>query len=173
MGARPIFDGKAGRVTGLIVRRHNCNVEEQLVADLVVDATGRGSQSPKWLEEWGFGQPAVVTVKVNVGGPTSYATRRRARLDDSGRLRSERPTNSSASLGRIHHPTSFHSLHLWKPAGAWFRPIGIEAMPQKLHNLASHSSLSTFALLKSLHSPSLGKVKPRAVMERLGMRFAC
>ena len=76
MGARPIFDSQAGRAIGLIVRRHNRNVEELFVADLVVDATGRGSQSPKWLEEWGFGQPEVVAVKVNVGYATCIFERR-------------------------------------------------------------------------------------------------
>jgi 2-polyprenyl-6-methoxyphenol hydroxylase-like FAD-dependent oxidoreductase len=70
-GIRPIFDTQAGRVTGMIIRRHNQDAEEHLAADLVVDATGRGSRSSHWLEEWGFGQPQVVTVTVNVG----YATR--------------------------------------------------------------------------------------------------
>lgn len=42
-----------------------------LHADLVVDVTGRGSRSPKWLEELGFEAPSVSEVKVNVG----YATR--------------------------------------------------------------------------------------------------
>jgi 2-polyprenyl-6-methoxyphenol hydroxylase-like FAD-dependent oxidoreductase len=70
-GVRPTFNAAAGRVTGLIVRRRNCNAEEQLAADLVIDATGRGSRSPRWLEEGGFGQPEMRVVKVNVG----YATR--------------------------------------------------------------------------------------------------
>lgn len=38
---------------------------------LVVDASGRGSQSPKWLKDWGYGQPDTISVKVDVG----YATR--------------------------------------------------------------------------------------------------
>lgn len=70
-GAQPAFDRAAGRVTGLIVRRRNRTAEEWLAADLVVDATGKGSRSPRWLGEWGFRQPKAVVVKVNVG----YATR--------------------------------------------------------------------------------------------------
>jgi len=69
--AEPTFDARAGRVTGLIVRRRNPTVEDRLAADLVVDATGKGSRSPRWLEEWGFRQPEAIVVKVNVG----YATR--------------------------------------------------------------------------------------------------
>ena len=67
----PTFDKAAGRVTGLIVRRRGSQSDETIAADLVVDAGGRGSQSPKWLEEWGFGSPATLQVRVDVG----YATR--------------------------------------------------------------------------------------------------
>jgi 2-polyprenyl-6-methoxyphenol hydroxylase-like FAD-dependent oxidoreductase len=67
---KPVFDQSAGRVTGLMVRPRT-GADEMMAADLVVDATGRGSQSPKWLEEWGFGSPEVLQVKVDVG----YATR--------------------------------------------------------------------------------------------------
>jgi 2-polyprenyl-6-methoxyphenol hydroxylase-like FAD-dependent oxidoreductase len=70
-GVRPLFDAAAGRVTGLIVRPRHGRAETTVHAELVVDASGRGSQSPNWLEEWGFGRPATTTVKVDVG----YATR--------------------------------------------------------------------------------------------------
>ena len=70
-GVRPAFDAGRGRVTGLVVRRRDRDVEETLDADLVVDATGRGSQSARWLDEWGFGRPEEIDVKVDVG----YATR--------------------------------------------------------------------------------------------------
>ena len=39
-------------------------------ADLVVDATGRGTRLPVWLEEWGFERPREDTVDVGIG----YAT---------------------------------------------------------------------------------------------------
>jgi 2-polyprenyl-6-methoxyphenol hydroxylase-like FAD-dependent oxidoreductase len=70
-GLKPVFDAAARRVTGLRVRHRESNAEESLAADLVIDASGRGSQSPKWLAEWGFDQPETITVKVDVG----YATR--------------------------------------------------------------------------------------------------
>jgi len=68
---KPAFDASAGRVTGLVVRARDARGETVIDADLTVDASGRGSRSAKWLEEWGFGQPETVTLKVDVG----YATR--------------------------------------------------------------------------------------------------
>lgn len=44
---------------------------DSIEADLVVDATGRGSASPKWLQALGYERPAESKVKVNIG----YATR--------------------------------------------------------------------------------------------------
>lgn len=37
----------------------------ELAADLVIDATGRGTRSPGWLAEWGYGE--VVEEKVDIG----------------------------------------------------------------------------------------------------------
>lgn len=70
-GVSPTFDAAARRVTGLVVRSRDRHDHAPLAADLVVDASGRGSLSPKWLEEWGFGRPQELQVKINVG----YATR--------------------------------------------------------------------------------------------------
>jgi 2-polyprenyl-6-methoxyphenol hydroxylase-like FAD-dependent oxidoreductase len=70
-GVKPTFDGRAGRVTGIIVRRRDHAAEEKLDAELIIDATGKRSRSPAWLEEWGFGRPRMLDVTVNVG----YATR--------------------------------------------------------------------------------------------------
>jgi hypothetical protein len=58
-------------VTRLVVRSARGSAQETLGADLVVDASGRGSQSPRWLEEADCGHPDEISVKVNVG----YATR--------------------------------------------------------------------------------------------------
>src|SRR5580765_6321280 len=68
---RPVFDAAAGRVVGAALRRRSSGAEETVDADLVVDATGRGSQSPKWLEQWGYGRPPATSLRVDVG----YATR--------------------------------------------------------------------------------------------------
>jgi 2-polyprenyl-6-methoxyphenol hydroxylase-like FAD-dependent oxidoreductase len=80
---KPRFDAAAGRVTGLAVRAHGGGSEEALDADLVVDASGRGSQSPAWLDEWGFGRPQVIDVKIDVGYATRVFERRPGDFFDS------------------------------------------------------------------------------------------
>ncbi|MCZ4587021.1 FAD-binding monooxygenase [Rhodococcus opacus] len=60
------------RVTGArVLRRADGSTEEILDADLVVDATGRGSRAPMWLADLGFGRPDEDRVHVGLG----YATR--------------------------------------------------------------------------------------------------
>jgi 2-polyprenyl-6-methoxyphenol hydroxylase-like FAD-dependent oxidoreductase len=80
---KPVFDAAAGRVTGLTVRTREGGADETLAADLVVDASGRGSQSPKWLDGWGFGQPDTRTVRVDVGYATAVFERRPGDFFDS------------------------------------------------------------------------------------------
>jgi len=53
-----------GTVTGVSVRANDG--EERLAADLVVDATGRTSRTPTWLEAHDFEAPAVDEVQVDV-----------------------------------------------------------------------------------------------------------
>jgi len=60
------------RVTGIrLIRGRDGSAEERLAADLVVDAGGRGSRTPRWLEELGYPAPAEEAVRVDV----TYATR--------------------------------------------------------------------------------------------------
>ena len=56
-------DAASNRVTGLAVRPRSGGSEHTVAADLIVDASGRGSQSPKWLQEWGFGSPDISEVR--------------------------------------------------------------------------------------------------------------
>jgi len=60
------------RVIGVAVeRRYDASQRPQIVADLVVDCTGRGSRAPQWLKELGYNAPLESKVKVDIG----YATR--------------------------------------------------------------------------------------------------
>lgn len=69
---RPLWSSDGTRITGIeITRRGAVQRGEQLGADLIVDTTGRGSQSPTWLEAAGYTRPEENAVKVRVG----YATR--------------------------------------------------------------------------------------------------
>lgn len=58
------------RVTGARIRAHNGDSEGRLNADLVVDATGRGSRTPAFLEAMGYSRPSEDSVRVRL----SYAS---------------------------------------------------------------------------------------------------
>jgi len=65
------------RITGVKIRRRAAGAAcETLTADLIVDATGRGSQSPKWLEGFGYPRPQESAIKIDVGY-TSRSYRRK------------------------------------------------------------------------------------------------
>ena len=72
------------RVTGLAVRTA-ATVERELGADLVVDASGRGSQMPQWLKSLGLPAPDETIVEVNVGYASRFY-RRPANLADGRAL---------------------------------------------------------------------------------------
>lgn len=60
------------RVTGArLVRRADDSAEQTVGADLVVDATGRSSRTPAWLEMLGYPRPPVERLQVGIG----YASR--------------------------------------------------------------------------------------------------
>jgi 2-polyprenyl-6-methoxyphenol hydroxylase-like FAD-dependent oxidoreductase len=67
-----LTDLTKSRITGVEVRSGGSDgAIERLDADLVIDASGRGSQTPKWLESLGYEKPVETTVEVNIG----YASR--------------------------------------------------------------------------------------------------
>ncbi len=70
-------------VTGVRVRAPDGS-EQAITADLVVDAAGRGSTSPAWLERLGYPRPAEDKVEIGAG----YTTRlyRRRPSDLSGKF---------------------------------------------------------------------------------------
>jgi 2-polyprenyl-6-methoxyphenol hydroxylase-like FAD-dependent oxidoreductase len=63
----PTFDAAQGRVTGVLL-----DSGEAVAADLVVDAAGRGTRLPVWLEKWGYPRPREETVDVGI----AYASQR-------------------------------------------------------------------------------------------------
>jgi 2-polyprenyl-6-methoxyphenol hydroxylase-like FAD-dependent oxidoreductase len=73
------FVAASGRVEGVrILRRADDSAEETLVADLVVDCSGRASRTPARLVEMGYPAPEEERISVSVG----YATCRYAMPGD-------------------------------------------------------------------------------------------
>ena len=65
-----VLDDSGAKVAGLRIRDRQ-GQERILPADLLVDASGRGSRMPQWLESLGFAPPRESRVSVDVG----YASR--------------------------------------------------------------------------------------------------
>jgi 2-polyprenyl-6-methoxyphenol hydroxylase-like FAD-dependent oxidoreductase len=63
----PRFDAGAQRVTGVLVDSGDGAEPEFVPADLVVDAAGRGTRLPVWLEQWGYQRPREDIVDVGIG----------------------------------------------------------------------------------------------------------
>jgi 2-polyprenyl-6-methoxyphenol hydroxylase-like FAD-dependent oxidoreductase len=63
-------DADHARVTGARVHKHGSTDERVVAAELVVDATGRGSRMPVFLEELGYRRPRIDEVEVRI----AYAT---------------------------------------------------------------------------------------------------
>ncbi|RKT66975.1 2-polyprenyl-6-methoxyphenol hydroxylase-like FAD-dependent oxidoreductase [Saccharothrix variisporea] len=61
-----------GRVTGVRVRDQADDSTEVLEADLVLDATGRGSRTPAWLEELGYERAPEEKIKVGLSYVTQH-----------------------------------------------------------------------------------------------------
>lgn len=93
---RPFLEGMVrARVLSLnnVIARENCEVQgpvttddrsrvtgiriagEMIAGDLVVDATGRGSHSPQWLESLGYGKPPEDRVEIALGYTTCFFRR--------------------------------------------------------------------------------------------------
>jgi 2-polyprenyl-6-methoxyphenol hydroxylase-like FAD-dependent oxidoreductase len=79
----PVADEARAAVRGVRVKVDN-QAEETIHADLVIDASGRGSSSPAWLESLGFQRPAEEKIDIGIG----YTTRvyRRRPTDLGGKL---------------------------------------------------------------------------------------
>jgi 2-polyprenyl-6-methoxyphenol hydroxylase-like FAD-dependent oxidoreductase len=59
------------RITGLEIRDRESDRRQTLTADLIVEASGRNSQLPQWLADFGYAAPEITTVNSFLG----YASR--------------------------------------------------------------------------------------------------
>jgi 2-polyprenyl-6-methoxyphenol hydroxylase-like FAD-dependent oxidoreductase len=136
-----------GRVTGArVVRRLDGSAEQTLAADLVVDATGRGSRTPAWLETLGYPRPPVDRVQIDLG----YASRMYRLV----------PGMLDGSLGILNAPTPDH------PRGGALAAIENDRLLVTLfgilgdHPPADGAGFTDFAA--SLQFPDISKVLSNA-----------
>ena len=102
LASRPVLEGNIRRrllalpnvraieacaVQGLVAKENGSEIrgvrvrighgaEQIVLADLVVDASGRGSASPAWLENLGFAPPAEEKIEIGIGYTTRVAVPR-------------------------------------------------------------------------------------------------
>jgi 2-polyprenyl-6-methoxyphenol hydroxylase-like FAD-dependent oxidoreductase len=95
-------DAGRGRVTGVRLRRRGALGDgvEEFPADLVFDASGRGSQAPRWLAGLGYAPPRETGFTTHTG----YATRlyrRPAGFDEGWKILYIRPRPPAGTLGGL------------------------------------------------------------------------
>jgi 2-polyprenyl-6-methoxyphenol hydroxylase-like FAD-dependent oxidoreductase len=88
-----VVDRQSGRVTG--VRAGG----QTLSGDLVVDATGRGSRSPQWLEQLGYEKPVEDVVQISLGYTTRFF--RRLPTDLNGDIAAVIPATPKGKRGGV------------------------------------------------------------------------
>lgn len=75
-----IADDSKATIKGVRVKIGD-GAEHRITADLVVDASGRGSSSPAWLESFGFAKPEEERIEIGIGYTTRHYRRRPTDLD--------------------------------------------------------------------------------------------
>lgn len=70
-----LHNNSQSRVTGVQLRDRDNSELGELTADLVVDASGRNSSLPKWLEELGYPTPAETVIDASLGYTTRWYER--------------------------------------------------------------------------------------------------
>ncbi len=83
------FAHEAGEVRG--IRVHGADGPRTLMADLVVDCSGRASRAPQWLQELGYAAPEVAEVRCDVRYGTVVLRRTPTDLDAAFAIAIESP----------------------------------------------------------------------------------
>ncbi|WP_409465490.1 NAD(P)/FAD-dependent oxidoreductase [Amycolatopsis sp. GA6-003] len=132
--------GDGGRITGVRASAADSEAEpETLRADLVVDATGRGSRAPAWLADLGYARPPEEKVKIDL----AYTTRLFKLASD--------PYGTDLSINSVASPAN--------PRGAFFAKLNDQvAMLSLTGMLGDHPPRDDEGFLdfaKSLSAPEI------------------
>ena len=144
-----VTNGDRTRVTGVMVRgagRSGSPEGERLEADLIVDATGRGSQSGAWLEALGYSRPPETTMTIDV----HYTSRvyRRTPVDLPG-------AKAAYALPKPPHERRFGALFPME-GERWIATLGAWLGD---HAPANEAGFLQFA--RSLPAPDIARALPR------------
>jgi 2-polyprenyl-6-methoxyphenol hydroxylase-like FAD-dependent oxidoreductase len=106
-------DELGGRATGLRLRGRNGASPEQaeLAAELVIDASGRGSRASLWLEALGYTAPGETTVNAYTGYASRLYRRPQGRRHD-WKMLYVRPTPPHGSRGGVIVPLEGDRWHV-------------------------------------------------------------
>ncbi|EME62768.1 FAD-dependent oxidoreductase [Amycolatopsis decaplanina] len=99
-----VISGDKTRIKGVRVAGAAAGTDEVITADLVVDATGRGSRTPAWLEEFGYERPAEDSIKIDL----TYTSRNFTLTED--------PFGNDLAINPVASPAN--------PRGAFFVNLG-------------------------------------------------
>jgi len=141
-----IADEARAAIRGVRVRIDNA-AEETMTADLVVDASGRGSSTPAWLESFGYRRAEEEKIEIGIG----YTTR----------VYRRRPTDLGGKLGIVvagSGPNWRNGTILFQSEDRWIVSIGGyfgDHAPDDDQMFAAYAgSLPTPISTTSLHMPN-------------------
>jgi len=96
-------DPRRRHVAGVRLRRRGDSAEARLLADLVVDASGRSSRAPQWLAELGYTPPRETIINPFTGY-TTRIYRRSTNFDQNWQLLRVRRTPPDGTRGGLISP---------------------------------------------------------------------
>ncbi|GAB4448628.1 MAG: hypothetical protein Fur0044_44310 [Anaerolineae bacterium] len=96
-------DSRRRYVTGVSLRRRGDSAETRLLADLVVDTSGRNSRAPQWLAELGYTPPRETLINPFTGY-TTRIYRRSTNFDQNWQLLRVRRTPPDGTRGGLISP---------------------------------------------------------------------
>jgi 2-polyprenyl-6-methoxyphenol hydroxylase-like FAD-dependent oxidoreductase len=100
------------RVTGARVQARGEKNERVIEADLVVDATGRGSRTPVWLEELGYQRPPEERKKIDLVYVTQHFRVREPANGFDGHVAINQIAHPAAPRGNVFFPVEDNMIEL-------------------------------------------------------------
>ncbi|MEM7532234.1 MAG: FAD-dependent monooxygenase [Chloroflexota bacterium] len=141
-------DDSGHRVTGVLVEDRDTNAQRTMLADFVVDASGRSSKASTWLPKIGYDAPEETSINAGLG----YAGRR-YRLAERNPDRTERDWKSMLIPSKApHYPRA--GLIYAEENGVW-----MVLVTSYLHDYPPTDEAGFLAFAESIHPAFYAQVK--------------